>query len=374
MTAGESHGPALVAVLLGVPAGLELDALRIDAALARRQLGYGRGGRMQIEQDRAEILSGTRHGRTIGSPVTLRIANRDSSIETLPDVTRPRPGHADLAGMYKLGTRDARDVLERSSARETAARTAGGAVAALFLDALGVRVAGFLRALGPIDAADVPDEIDAIVRRRDASPFLCPDTSVTDAMVREVDAARAAGDTLGGIVEVHAGGLPPGIGGYATPEQRLDGRLAGALMRIQAMKAVEVGMGFDSARRRGSEVHDEILPEGPIGTRRASNRSGGIEGGMTTGEVVVVRAAMKPLSTLRRALRSVDVLTGQAADATVERSDVCAVPAASVVAEAVVALVLADALLEKTGGDSMDEVRRNLDAYRATCATLFRGP
>jgi chorismate synthase len=372
VTAGESHGPALLAVLTGVPAGLELDVARIDAALARRQRGYGRGARMAIESDRAEVLSGTRHGRTIGSPIALRIANRDASIETLPVVTRPRPGHADLAGMFKYGTRDARDVLERASARETAARVAGGAVASQLLEALGVRVVGWLAALGPVSAAEPPEDLDEAVRRRDASPFLCPDPLVADAMLREVDAARDAGDTLGGVIEVRARGLPPGIGGYVCPEERLDGRLGAALLRIQAMKAVEIGAGFDAARRRGSEVHDGIVRGGGAGgLRRASNRSGGIEGGMTTGEDVVVRVSMKPLSTLRRALPSVDVATGAAVEATVERSDVCAAPAASVVAEHVVALVLADALLEKTGGDSLDEVRRNLAAYVRACDGLL---
>ncbi|MCE9637573.1 MAG: chorismate synthase [Planctomycetes bacterium] len=381
VTAGESHGPALVALLTGVPAGLVLDVAAIDAMLARRQLGYGRGGRMKIEQDRAEVLSGMRHGHTIGSPLTLRIPNRDASIETLPDVSRPRPGHADLAGMLKYGTKDARDVLERASARETAARVAGGAVAIQLLAALGVRVTGFLVSLGPVSATTIPDDLSEIERLRDASPLLCPDPTVTDAMIREVDAARDVGDTLGGVVEVRVRGLPPGVGGYVVPEERLDGRLAGALMRIQAMKAVEIGLGFESARRRGSDVHDEILGladggahTSAAGVRRAGNRSGGIEGGMTTGEDVVVRVAMKPLSTLRRALRSIDVATGESVTATVERSDVCAAPAASVVAEAVVALVLADALLTKTGGDSMDEVRRNLDAYRAACASLLTPP
>lgn len=371
-TAGESHGPALVAVLTGVPAGLDLDVGRIDAMLARRQRGYGRGGRMAIEEDRAEVLAGTRGGRTLGSPIALRIPNRDASIERLPAVSRPRPGHADLAGMLKYGTRDARDVLERASARETAARTAGGAVAALLLEALGVRVTGFLRALGPVEARQVPEDADELIRSRDASAFLCPDASVADAMTREVDAAREAGDTLGGVVEVRASGLPPGLGGFVLSEHRLDGRLAAALVRIQAFKAVEVGDGWDAARRRGSEVHDEIVPDGAGGLRRSSNRSGGIEGGMTTGETLVVRAAMKPLSTLRRALRSVDVATGEVSLASVERSDVCAAPAASVVAEAVVALVLADALLEKTGGDALPEVRRNLDAYRRACDELLR--
>jgi chorismate synthase len=366
-TAGESHGKALVAVLVGVPAGLAFDVDFVDAFLARRQLGYGRGGRMKIESDRAEVLSGLRRGRTIGSPIALHIANRDDSIDRLPVVTRPRPGHADLAGMWKYATDDARDVLERASARESAARTAGGAVAAMLLRELSVRVVGFLRSLGPHVAADVPEDFDELVRRRDASPFLCPDAAVTAPMTAEVDAAREAGDTLGGVVEVRARGMPPGVGGYDVAERRLDGRLAAALLRVQAIKGVEIGMGFESSRLRGSAVHDEILA-GVDGVRRSRNNAGGVEGGMTNGEDVVVRAAMKPLSTLRRAMRSVDMASGESVEATVERSDVCAAPAASVVAEAVVALTLADALLEKTGGDSLVEIRRNLDAYRASCA------
>jgi chorismate synthase len=364
-TAGESHGKSLVAVLTGMPAGIALDVPAIDAFLARRQLGYGRGARMQIESDRAQVLSGLRKGKTIGSPIAIAIANRDDSIDRLPAVTRPRPGHADLAGMLKYDTADARDVLERASARETAARTAGGALAWLLLRELGVGVAGFLRSLGGIVAADIPPDLGELVRRRDASPFLCPDASVTPAMTAAVDAARDAGDTLGGVVEVWARGLPPGIGGYDTAERRLDGRLAGALLRVQAMKGVEIGMGFAAAQARGSEVHDEIVKDERGALRRTRNHAGGIEGGMTNGEDVVVRAAMKPLSTLRRPMRSVDTATGESVVATVERSDVCAAPAAGVVAEAVVALVLADALLEKTGGDALDEVRRNLDAYRA---------
>jgi chorismate synthase len=364
-TAGESHGKALVAVLVGVPAGLTFDVDFVDAFLARRQLGYGRGARMKIEDDRAEVLSGVRKGRTIGSPIALRIANRDDSIDRLPDVTRPRPGHADLAGMLKYETGDARDVLERASARETAARTAGGAVAAMLLREFEVHVVGFLRSLGPVVATDVPPDLVELVIRRDASPFLCPDASVTAAMTAEVDAAREAGDTLGGVLEVRARGMPPGVGGYDVAERRLDGRLAAALMRVQAMKGVEIGMGFEAARLRGSAVHDEIVA-GTDGVKRTRNNAGGIEGGMTNGEDVVVRVAMKPLSTLRRAMRSVDMATGENVEATVERSDVCAAPAASVVAEAVTALVLADALLEKTGGDSVVEARRNLEAYRAS--------
>jgi chorismate synthase len=371
-TAGESHGACLVAMLSRVPSGLDLDPAWIDAYLARRQLGYGRGGRMQIEQDRVEILAGVRSGRTIGSPLALRVANKDDTLDRLPPVTRPRPGHADLPGMLKYHTRDARDVLERASARETAARVAGGAVAARLLDALGVRVVGFLRSLGTVVATDIPDDLGELVTRRDASPFLCPDHAVTEAMIAAVDAAKADGDTLGGVLEVRARGMPPGVGGYATPEERLDGRLAWSLMRIQAMKGVEIGMGFEAARSLGSDVHDEILKAEGGGTCRSRNSAGGIEGGMTTGEEVLVRVAMKPISTLRKALRSVDITTGEQVEAAHERSDVCAAPAASVVAEAVVALTLAQSLLEKTGGDSMDEIRRNLDAYRAACDQLQR--
>ncbi len=370
-TAGESHGPALVAIVDGVPSGLELTAEWIDAYLIRRQKGHGSGGRMRIERDRVEILAGVRGARTIGSPVALLLRNKDATLDRLPPVTRPRPGHADLAGMLKHGTRDARDILERASARETAARVAGGAVAARILDAADVRVAGYLRELGGVTAADVPTDLDEVIRLRDDSAVQCPDPSAEAAMTAAVDAARAEGDTLGGVIEVVARGMPPGAGGYAQPEERLDGRLAAALCRIQAMKGVEVGLGFEAARRPGSAVHDEIVRDEDGRVVRSRNHAGGIEGGMTTGGDIVVRVAMKPLSSLRKPLRSIDVETGEEVDAARQRSDACAAPRASVVAEAVVALVLADALLEKTGGDSMPEVLRNLAAYRAACDDLL---
>ncbi len=371
-TAGESHGPALVAIVDGVPAGLELEPSWIDAYLVRRQKGYGSGGRMRIESDRVEILAGLRGTTTLGSPLALRVPNKDHTIDRLPAVHRPRPGHADLPGMLKYGTDDARNILERASARETAARVAGGAVAARLLDALGIRVAGYLVELGDVAAAPVVGELDDVVRRRELSAFQCPDPEATEAMTAAVDAARESGDTLGGIIEVRAHGLPPGLGGFAQPEDRLDGRLAGALCRIQAMKGVEVGQGFASARLPGSEVHDEIVPDGEGGTRRPTNRSGGIEGGMTNGEDVVVRVAMKPLASLRRSLRSVDVRTGEEVDAARQRSDVCAAPRASVVAECVVAFELARVVLEKTGGDSLAEVHTRLEAHRRACDELFR--
>ncbi len=370
-TAGESHGAALVALLEGVPSGLPLDAAWIDARLALRQRGYGRGGRMRIEQDHVEIVAGVRAGRTTGAPLALVVRNRDATLEKLPPVTRPRPGHADLPGMLKHGIDDARDVLERASARETAARVAAGAVAERLLDEFGVQVVGFVRELGPVSAGDVPDDMGELLRRRDASDFLCPDPAVAAAMRGEVDAAHDAGDTVGGIVEVRARGLVAGLGGYASAGDRLDGRLAAALCRVQAVKGVEIGLGFEAARRRGSAVHDEIVAAPGGGTRRTRNNAGGIEGGMTTGEDVVVRAAMKPISTLRRALRSVDVRTGESVEAAWERSDTCAVPALAVIAQAVVALELASALLEKTGGDALPEVCRNLDGYRRAASELL---
>ena len=372
VTAGESHGPAVVAILEGIPAGLAVDPGAVDEMLQRRQKGYGRGGRMRIERDRVEILAGLRRGRTLGDPLVLLVRNRDATLERLPPVTRPRPGHADLAGMLKMGTGDARDVLERASARSTAATAAAGAVAALLLRECGVEVAGFCRSLGEVEAASIPEDLAVLRRARDGSPFLCPDPAVAAAMKTLVDRAKQEGDTVGGVVEVWADGVPPGLGDFRTAEARLDGRLAAALMRIPAIKGVEIGLGFEAARRPGSRAHDPILPARRGGfPRREGNRAGGIEGGMTNGERVVVRAAMKPLSTLREALPSVDAATGAAARGSRQRSDVCAVPAASVVAEAVVALELAAALLEKTGGDTLPEVRRNLDGYLAAARRVF---
>lgn len=383
-TAGESHGRGLTAVVEGMPAGMSLEMVRdVDPELTRRQGGYGRGRRMQIESDRADLLSGVRLGETLGSPISMVIWNRDWENWTVamshapadPDVNPkalrphylPRPGHADLVGALKYDRRDVRDVLERASARETAARVACGAVAKRLLSELGIRVGSHVVSIGPVQARalqELPDDLNAA---SDPSPVRCLDEDAAERMMCEIDAAKERGDTLGGVFEVVAKGVPVGLGSYASWSDKLDGRLAGALMSVQAIKGVELGIGFEGARRPGSEVHDPIVRaedkprSGGIG--RASNRAGGLEGGVTTGEPVVVRGAMKPISTLRKRLPSVDLRDGSEGDAAVERSDVCAVPAAAVVGEAMVALVLADALLVKLGGDSLAEVRRNFDGY-----------
>ncbi len=369
-TSGESHGPALVAVLEGLPSGLALDVERIDAELARRQRGYGRGGRMRIERDAIQVLSGTRAGLTLGSPLTLLLENRDATIEQLPVPTNPRPGHADLAGCQRHGHRDPRAVLERASARETAARVALGAAARQLLEFFGADVLGHVVALGGDSVAEglsfeaSPAEVRA---RRDASDFHSLDPEADERFRRAVDEAKAAGDTLGGVFEVRTTGLPPGLGDYADPRERLTSRLAAALLSIPAMKGVEFGLGFEAARRRGSEVHDPIVAADPPGAfgrfARSSNRAGGLEGGMTTGEPLVARVAMKPIATLRQGVATVDFDTGEAVSSTYQRSDVTAVPAACIVGEAVVALVLASALLEKLGGSSMAEVTRAWDAW-----------
>jgi chorismate synthase len=381
LTAGESHGRALVAICEGVPAGVGVTSADVASALARRRAGYGRGARMKFEQDEVELTGGVRHGLTLGGPVAIRIANTEwPKWETVmsPDpvdaeilaaqarnapLTRPRPGHADLAGMQKYGADDARAILERASARETAARVALGEVARRLLrQVLGAEIVSHVVALGSVHAPDgyVPGPQD--LARIDADPVRCLDAAASAAMQAEVDAAKQDGDTLGGVVEVVAYGLPPGLGSHAHWDRRLDGRLAGALMSIQAIKGVEVGDGFTTAARRGSLAHDEI-EGGEAGIRRTTNRAGGIEGGMSTGEPVRVRAAMKPISTVPRALATIDVRTGEPAKAINQRSDVTAVPAAGVVAEAMTALVLADALLEKFGGDSAAETARNAEAY-----------
>ena len=386
LTAGESHGPALMAVLEGMVAGVSVSSKEVGAELARRRLGYGRGARMSFEADELEILGGVRHGFTQGGPVAMRIGNSEwPKWETVmaadpvdPEVlegrarnaplTRPRPGHADLAGMTKYGFEESRPVLERASARETAAKVALGAVAKAFLaQALGVEVLSHVVSLGTAEATEGAIPMPGDGERIDASPVRAVDEASTAAMVAEVDAAKEDGDTLGGVVEVVAHGLPVGLGSYVQADRRLDARLAGALMGIQAMKGVEIGDGFTTARRRGSAAHDEIDPaDGSVrpGIERASNRAGGIEGGMTNGEPLRARVAMKPISTVPRALRTVDLATGEATTANHQRSDVCAVPAAGVVAEALVALVLADAALEKFGGDSLAETARNAAAYR----------
>ncbi len=381
LTAGESHGPALVATLEGMPAHVRLTTDDLAAALARRRLGFGRGARMKFEADAVTILGGVRHGETQGGPVAIQIGNTEwpkwqtvMSADPVEEsvlegqarnaaLTRPRPGHADLVGMQKYDFEEARPILERASARETAARVALGRVATNFLQqVLGVQVLSHVVELGsvaaPIGLVPGPGDLAAI----DADPVRCFDRAASAAMVAEVERAQSDGDTLGGVVEVVAWGLPPGLGSHVHWDRRLDARLAGALMGIQAIKGVEVGDGFTLARTPGSLAHDEI-EAGKAGIGRASHRSGGTEGGMTTGEVLRARAAMKPISTVPRALRTIDTATGEAAVAHHQRSDVCAVPAAGVVAEAMVALVLADAALEKFGGDSAGETRRNLEGY-----------
>ena len=381
LTAGESHGPALVAVLDGLPAGVQVTTRDLSNDLARRRLGYGRGARMSFEADEVDLTGGVRHGQTLGGPIAVRVGNTEwpkwqtvmaadpvdpivlaEQARSAP-LTRPRPGHADLAGMQKYDVADARPVLERASARETAARVALGAVAKAFLrQVVGAEVLSHVVAIGGVSAPagviPAPGDEGCV----DASPVRCADETASAAMVAEIDATRKAGDTLGGVVEVLVYGLPPGLGSHVQGDRRLDARLAGALMSIQAIKGVEVGDGFELARMRGSLAHDEIVrADGAI--RRVTGRSGGTEGGMTTGEVLRVRAAMKPISTVPRALATVDTASGEAAVAINQRSDVCAVPAAGVVAEAMVALVVADAVLEKFGGDSVEETRRNLAAY-----------
>lgn len=382
-TAGESHGPALLCTVEGLPAGLPVAADEIDRELRRRQGGYGRGGRMRIESDRAEILAGVRHGETLGSPVALLVRNRDwanwteamspapvegaGDDEAMRRVFFPRPGHADLVGALKYDRADARDVLERASARETTMRVAAGALAKRLLAELGITVGSHVVSLGGVVArppAELPGDLNAA---SDPSPVRCLDPEAEGAMIDAIDAAKREGDTLGGVVEVVARGLPAGLGAHVSWDRKLDGRLAAALMSIQAIKGVEVGLGFEAAMRPGSRVHDAITLDADAGRGggygRVSNHAGGLEGGITTGQPLVARAAMKPISTLMRPLGTVDLRTGEAAEAVRERSDVCAVPAAGVVAEAMVALVLADAVLEKFGGDSLGELRRNLEGY-----------
>jgi chorismate synthase len=384
-TAGESHGPALVSILEGMPAGVPLLANDVDVDLARRQQGYGRGRRMQIETDRIEFLSGVRAGETLGGPIAMLIRNsdwknwieimdpapRDGDAEGMRkrSVTRVRPGHADLTGMLKYDRNDARDILERASARETTARVAAGAICRKLLHTVDVHIGSHLVHLGGIDAAR-PDALPADLNAAsDASPLRTLDAESEARMIERIDAAKKEGNTLGGICEVVITGLPVGLGSHVSWDRRLDGRIGQAMLSIPAVKGVEIGLGFETARRTGAEVHDEI-DAAPGRTRaghvqRRTNRAGGTEGGMTTGEPLVIRVAMKPISTLMRPLGTVDMATGQAAAAVAERSDVTAVPAMGVIAESMAAFVLADALLEKFGGDSLGELKRNLDGYLA---------
>jgi len=383
LTAGESHGPGLIAILDGVPAGVRVTTDAVAAELARRRLGYGRGARMSLEKDACRIMAGVRHGLTMGSPVAIEVANSEweswsgvmspdpvdeAALEGLARneaLTRPRPGHADLAGIQKYGFEDARPVLERASARSTAARVAAGAVAKGFLaQVLGITVLSHVVQMGAVgyDRGDLPRLSD--LPRIDADPLRCADAAASARMVEAVEATKKAGDTIGGVVEVVAWGCPPGLGSCAEPDRRLDARLAGALMGIQAIKGVEVGAGFAMAALPGSRAHDELVP-GNGGIQRLGDNAGGIEGGMSNGSPIWVRAAMKPIATVPHALRTVDIATGEVATAHHQRSDITAVPAAGVVAEAEVAIVLADAVLEKFGGDSLTETKRNALAYLA---------
>jgi chorismate synthase len=376
ITAGESHGPGLTCIVEGIPAGLELDQEAINADMARRQLGHGRGGRMKIERDRAEITAGVRHGRTLGGPIALQIANRDYAnwqermspwpVEAeIPEVHLPRPGHADLVGTWKYRTSDVRNILERASARETAARVAGGAIAKAFLRALGVEIRSHVTQItsvrAPRPARPLTVEDFAHV---DESPVRCLDPEASRAMVEEINALRKRNESLGGTFEVIAFGLVPGLGSHVSWEERLDGRIAMAMMSIQAMKGVGIGEGFDIAGVPGSQAHDEIFYDPERGYYRETNRAGGLEGGMTTGEPLIVRVAMKPIPTLTKPLRSVDIATKEPAQALRERTDSCTVPAAGVVGEAMLAHVLADAYRRKFGGDHIDDVRDAVRAYK----------
>jgi chorismate synthase len=375
ITAGESHGPGLTCIVEGVPAGLTLDRDALNRDLARRQLGYGRGGRMKIERDQVEVSAGVRHGHTLGGPIALQVANRDYAnweermnpwpVEAAtPEVHLPRPGHADLVGTQKYGLTDVRDILERASARETAARVAGGAVAKALLAALGVQIRSHVIQIASVAAPRRPDLTVEDFQRVDESPVRCLDDDSSAAMVAEINRLRKANESLGGVFEVLAFGIVPGLGSHISWDQRLDGRLGQAVMSIQAIKAAAVGDGIEVAGLPGSQAHDEIFWDSGRGYHRPTNRAGGLEGGMTTGQTLVVRGWMKPLPTLTKPLRSVDIQTHEPAEALRERTDSCTVPAAGVVAEAMVAFVLADAYREKLGGDHIDDMREALAAYQ----------
>lgn len=377
ITAGESHGPGLTCILEGIPAGLELSEEDLNRDMARRQLGHGRGGRMKIERDRAEVTGGVRHGLTLGGPIALQVTNRDFANweermnpwpveDEVAEVHLPRPGHADLVGVQKYGFSDVRNVLERASARETAARVAGGGVLRAFLRALGVEVVSHVTRIGSVEAPALAEPLTlAAFADVDASPVRCLDPEATRAMVEHINEQRKANESLGGVFEVRAFGLVPGLGSHVSFEERLDGRLAGALCSIQAIKGVGLGEGFDLAAKPGSQAHDEIFHSPERGFFRETNRAGGLEGGMTTGDPLIVKAAMKPLPTLTKPLRSVDIATLEPGEALRERTDSCTVPAAGVVGEAMVAYVLADAYRQKFGGDHIDDARAALDRYRA---------
>ena len=380
LTAGESHGPELVAIVEGMPAGIEITTSDVQDALARRRLGFGRGARMKFEQDQVQLSGGVRHGLSQGGPIAITIQNtewpkweqvmsadpvseEDLSGARAEPLTRPRPGHADFTGMQKYGFLDSRPVLERASARETAARVALGEVASRFLSHLGIKLVTHTVAIGPVKSEDELLPTPADVSTLDENPVRCFSKQVTESMVSEIEDCQKSGDTLGGVVETLVYGLPPGLGSYVHWDRKLDSQLAGALMGLQAIKGVEIGDGFTTASRRGSVAHDEISRDNDGLVKRSTGRAGGIEGGMSTGEVLRVRAAMKPISTVPKALATIDVKTGEATKAHHQRSDVCAVPAAGIVAEAMVALVVAKAVLEKFGGDSVTETKRNMDSY-----------
>jgi chorismate synthase len=383
LTAGESHGQELVAVLEGLPAGVPVTTKDVQSSLARRRLGYGRGARMKIEQDEVTLSGGVRHGFSIGGPVAICIANTEwpkwqdvMSADPIDQtklsgaraeaLTRPRPGHADFTGMQKYGFLDARPVLERASARETAARVALGSVAASFLGELGIKLITHTVAIGSVDGGrDVKRPNSSDIEAVDSNEVRCFDVELSKLMIEEVDLAHKAGDTLGGVTETLVYGVPPGLGSFVHWDRRLDSQIAASVVGVQAIKGVEIGDGFETARRRGSEAHDELERNASGVTKRVTDRAGGIEGGMSNGEVIIVRAAMKPISTVPRSLATIDVATGEAAKAHHQRSDVCAVPAAGVVVEAMVSLVIANAVLEKFGGDSLSETKRNLESYLA---------
>ena len=385
ITAGESHGPGLTCIVEGLPAGLELDLEAINADMARRQLGHGRGGRMKIERDAAEVTSGVRHGRTLGGPIALLVANRDYAnweermnpwpVEAaVPEVHLPRPGHADLAGVQKFGFTDVRNVLERASARETAARVAGGAIAKAFLRALGVEIVSHVTQIGSVRAPEPDGLVFEDFGAVDASPVRCLDAEASAGMVQEINVLRKRNESLGGVFEVRAFGLVPGLGSHVSWEERLDGRIGLAMLSIQAIKGCGIGDGFDLAGRPGSAAHDEIFFDEERGYYRETNRSGGVEGGMSTGEPLVVRCAMKPLPTLTKPLRSVDIATRLPAEALRERTDSCTVPAAGVVGEAMLAIVLASAYRDKFGGDHVDDVKAALAAYEERIGWKRRRP
>ena len=370
-TAGESHGKCLIVIVNGFPAGVPLDESDINTELKRRQGGFGRGGRMQIESDKVCILSGVRKSTTIGSPICLKIENKDSKIDVLPDVTRPRPGHADLAGIIKYGQKDVRNILERASARETAARVAAGALAKILLARFDIEVLGYVKSIGGISSKKIVKNPNEILKNRNKSKVYCLDKLSEAKMVEKIKKAKRDGDSLGGVIEVMAFGVPPGLGSHTQWELRLDGILAGALMSVQGIKGVEIGLGFGFDKKFGSQVHDEIFySEDRDAFSRTTNNAGGIEGGMTNGEVVIARAVMKPIPTLMKPLRSVDIITKKPKSASTERSDVCAVPAVSVVGEAVMAFGIARCFMEKFGGDSINEITRNYEGYLKQICTI----